>query len=266
VDGIAICTDSSALMSASTAASLAVDVVRLAVTLDGEPFDEVMSSLDWFYERLRAGATSETAEPSTQDLLAAYERATDRGAETVVSIHPDARISGIATSAEAAAAAASLPVFVVDTRTVGYGVGLCVRAAAAALASGGAAGDATRAASRLGASIQNAFVVRSGPGTRVSPDEGWTAFRYEYGAPVRLSVHGTHTEAVAELVDLVVGTETQVAAAIGHAAREVEPAADELARRLTASGAVAESERYRLGAAAAAVTGPDCLGLVWWPA
>jgi hypothetical protein len=79
-------------------------------------------------------------------------------------------------------------------------------------------------------------------------------------------VHGTHTEAVAELVDLVVGTETQVAAAIGHAAREVEPAADELARRLTASGAVAESERYRLGAAAAAVTGPDCLGLVWWPA
>ncbi|MGH3110054.1 MAG: DegV family protein, partial [Gaiellaceae bacterium] len=99
---VAICTDSSSLIPASAAASLGVDVVPVAVTLDDEPFDELTSSLDWFYARLRAGATVTTSQPTPFDFATAYERAAARGSESVISIHLDARVSGTVSAAEVA--------------------------------------------------------------------------------------------------------------------------------------------------------------------
>jgi fatty acid-binding protein DegV len=264
VNGVAICTDSSALLTPSAAASLAVEVVPIEVTLEDEPFDELTSSLDWFYERLRAGSVPTASEPGAEEFATVFERAAAQGAESVVSVHVDARLSGIVPSAEEAAVGAHVPVVVVDSRTVSFGVGLCVRAAAAALAAGGAAGDAARAASRLGATIQNAFVVRGGPGARVALDEGWTVFRYVHGVASRISVHPSLAEAVAELENLALESEEPIAVAIGHAGREIEPAADALARRLRGSG-VLEVERYRVGASVGAQTGADSFGLFWWP-
>ncbi len=266
VSTVTICTDSSALLSASAAASLAVEVAPFAVTLDGEPFDELTSSLDWFYARLRAGAEATTSPPTPTDFANLFRQATERGAESIVSIHADTRISGLASSAEAAAVAAGLPVVVVDTRTVSFGVALCVRAAASALAAAGGAGDAVRAASRLGAAIQNVFVVRSGPEGRIAPDEGWTVFRYEHGAPARISVCATLTEAVAQLVGLVLESEPPVAIAVGHSGLEIEPAADGLARQLGNSNGVLGVERYRIGASQGAEVGADSVGLFWRPA
>jgi fatty acid-binding protein DegV len=237
--------------------------VPIAVALDGEPFDELTSSLDWFYERLRAGAQATTSQPSPAEFATVFERAAERGAESIVSIHLDSRISGTVSAAEAAALSAELPVVIVDTRTVSFGVGLCVRAGAAALAAGGAAGDAARAASRYGAGIQNAFVVRSGPGGRVPHSEGWTLFRYQHGAATRTSVCASLTEAVAELVVLAVEDGPPLSAAIGHAGREIEPAADELARRLRNAHGVLDLERYRVGASVGAHTGADSFGLFW---
>jgi fatty acid-binding protein DegV len=235
------------------------------VALDGEPFDELTSSLDWFYERMRAGAQATTSQPSPADFATVYERVAERGAESIVSIHLDSRISGTVSSAETAAVSSELPVVVVDTRTVSFGVGLCVRAAAAALASGGA-GDAARAASRCGAGIQNAFVVRSSPGGRVPPAEGWTVFRYQHGVATRISVCASLTETVAELVGIAVGEGPPTSVAIGHAGREIEPAAYELARRLRNAHGVTDIEGYRVGASVGAHTGADSFGLFWWPA
>jgi fatty acid-binding protein DegV len=237
--------------------------VPIAVALDGEPFDELTSSPDWFYERMRAGAEATTSQPSPADFATVFERAAERGAESIVSIHLDSRISGTVSSAETAALSAELPVVVVDTRTVSFGVGLCVRAAAAALAAGGAAGDAARAASRYGAGIQNAFVVRSSPGGRVPPAEGWTLFRYQHGAASRISVCASLTEAVPALVGLALEGGVPICVAVGHAGREIEPAADELARRLRASGEVVDVERYRVGASVGAHSGADSFGLFW---
>jgi fatty acid kinase fatty acid binding subunit len=261
-----ICTDSSALLTPSRAASLGVEIVPIAVALDGEPFDELTSSLDWFYERMRAGAQATTSQPSIGEFAAVYERAVQRGAESIVSIHLDARISGTVSSAEAAAAAVEVPVLVVDSRTVSFGVGLCVRAAAAEVAARGRAGDAGRAASRLGAALQNGFVVRGGPGGRIAPDEGWTVYRYEHGAASRITVCPTLTEAVPVLVGLALDGDVPICVAIGHAGREIEPAADELGRRLRDSGQAVEIERYRVGASVGAHTGADSFGLFWWPA
>lgn len=259
---VAICTDSSALLTAPEAAGLGVDVVPIAVTLDGEPFDELMSSLDWFYERMRAGAVATTSQPSPASFSNVFQRAAERGADKIVSIHLDARISGTVSAAELAAQHSPVPVVVVDTRTVSYGVGLCVRAAAAALAERGAAGDAARAASRLGATLANAFAVRAGPGGRIAEGDEWTLFHYLHGAAERISIWPSLEEAAEQLLRHAVAGGVPTNAAVGHAGRDLEPFADALAQGLRAHG-TADIERYRLGASVAAHTGPDCFGLFW---
>ena len=47
-----------------SAAGLGVEVVDVPVALDGEPFDVLTSSLDWFYERMRAGAKRRPPSPA----------------------------------------------------------------------------------------------------------------------------------------------------------------------------------------------------------
>jgi DegV family protein with EDD domain len=262
---VAVCTDSSSLLSASAAASLRVDMVPVPVALDGEPFDEDMSSLDWFYERLRTGAAATTSQPSPAELLAAYDLAASRGARAIVSVHLDSRVSGTVSSAETAAHLSQIPVTVVDTRTVSFGVGVCVRAAAEVVAGGGSAGDAALAASRLGARMHNAFVARESRGGRVPAVGGWTLFRFADGAAEPIWECASEDEAVERMADLAIRDEQAISAAVGHAGRTLEPAADQLAHRLVRAG-VTSVERYRVGASVGAHTGPDSFGIFWWPA
>ena len=262
---VALCTDSSSLLSSAAAASLGVDVVPVPVAVDGEPFDEDMSSLDWFYERLRAGGAATTSQPSPAEFLRAYERAAARGAETVVSIHLDSRVSGVVSSAETAALASPVPVTVVDTRTVSFGVAVCVRAAAHAAARHDSAGDAVMAASRLGTRMQNAFVALGSPGGRVPTVGGWMLFRYAEGAPTPIWECASETEAVERIASLVFRGGRQLAA-VGYAGRAQKAAADRLAHRLADAEPVLAVERYRVGASVGAHTGADSFGAFWWPA
>ena len=264
MSSVAICTDSSSLLSASAAARLRVEVVPVPVALDGEPFDEDMSSLDWFYERLRAGAVATTSQPSPAHFAAAYERAASRGARTIVSIHLDSAVSGTVSSAETAAQLSRVPVTVVDTRTVSFGVSVCVRAAAETVAGGGSAGDAALASSRLGARMHNAFVARGSRGGRVPTLGGWTLFRFADGVASPIWECASEAEAVERMAALALQDEQPVSAAVGHAGRALETAADRLADRLARAG-VSAVERYRVGASVGAHTGADSFGLFWWP-
>ncbi len=261
---VSICTDSSALLSVTAAASLGVEIVPIAVTLDGETFHELTSSLDWFYERLRAGMVATTSQPSPAEFAVAYERIASRGGRTVVSVHLDARVSGTVASAETAAREALVPVTVVDTRVVSYGVGRCVRVAAEVVAAGGSAGDAARAAARLGGKMRNAFVARGGPGGRIPAEASWMVLRYEDGAVSRMWECASAGEAAERIAAHVVDREDRIAAAVGHASVGVTAAADRLARRLDASELVTDVERYRVGASVGAHTGPDTFGAFWW--
>jgi DegV family protein with EDD domain len=265
MSSVAICTDSSSLISASAAASLGVEVVPVSVLLDDEPFDELTSSLDWFYARLRAGASAKTSQPTPADFAAAFGRAAARGADTVVSIHVDARVSGTVSSAELAAREAAIPVKVVDTRTASFGVAVCVRAAAETVARGGAAADAVLEAVNLGAQLQNAFVARGSRGGRVPTVGGWSLLRFADGASTELWECGSIEEAVTRTMSLALHGHGDLAAAVGHASRELEPAADRLAHELAASDRVRRVERYRVGASVGAHTGPDTFGAFWWP-
>jgi fatty acid-binding protein DegV len=262
---VAVCTDSTSLLSAPAAASLGVDVVSASVTLDGDPFDELTSSLEWFYERLRAGAEVTASEPSTAAFAAAFARASARGAESVVSIHADARVSGAVGAAKHAARAAPAPVTVVDTQAAGFGVALCVRAAAATVAGGGSAQDAALSAIRFGAALQNVVVARDTRWGRVPTVGGWTLSRFADGATSPIWECGSIAEAVVRTVSLARHGVSQLGAAVGHAGRELETAADELAHALAAMERVRSVERYRVGASVGAQTGADTFGAFWWP-
>lgn len=235
------------------------------MALDGEPFDERVASLGGFYERLRGGALATTSLPSPGNFADAYERAAARGAEGIVSIHLDARTSGTVAAAELAARDAPLPVRVVDTRTASFGVALCVRAAADAVAAGGSLDEASEAATQLGSTLDNVFVARFGPGGRVPTTAAWTLLAFRDGATAAVGECASVDAAVEAMAGEMLRAGRAVSVAVGHAAGELEPAADALAEALAREDLVTSVERYRIGAAVGAHTGPDSFGGFWWP-
>lgn len=262
----AICTDSSALLPADVAHRFGVEVVPIAIALDGEPYDEQAEPIDDFYERLSAGAEVTTSQPSPGNFADAYARLSGRGARRALSIHLDARVSGTIASAELAAREAPIPVSVVDTRTASYGVGACVRAAAEVLAAGGSASDAVASATGLGASLKNVFVVRDGPGGRVPGQPGWAVLMLTNGITLPIAAPTRVGEAIDLMAAQILGADGPVRAAVGHAGATAEAAAGNLADELSRLPHVLTVERYRVGASVGAHTGPVSFGAFWWPA
>ena len=265
MSAVAICTDSSALFPAGVAERFGVIVVPIAITLDGAPFDEPRHTLDDFYTRLSEGAQVTTSQPSPGSFLAAYARAAASGAGKALSIHLDARVSGTANSAELAVREAPISVTVVDTRTVSFGVGLCVRAAAAAIAAGASAGEAAAAAARVGATLQNVFVAQSEHTGRLPAAAGWSLLEFRNGKAEPVGARDNVGEAIDAMVARVFDEDRQVGAAVGHAGASTEPAADALALSLATLSQVVDVERYRVGPAVGAHTGPLSFGAFWWP-
>jgi len=260
-----VCTDSSALLGEHDVARLGIEVVPIAIVLDGELVQADLAP-DGFYACLAAGATVATSQPSLAEFAAVYEAAAVRGARSVISIHLDERVSGTAGSAELAAREAPIPVTVVATGTVSFGVGICVRAAAEALAAGASPRVAVTLARRLGSTVRNVFVAPGAPGGRVSQPAGWTLLVFAEGETRPLATCESSVDAVDLMVEHILASSQPIRAAVGHAAAVSEPAADDLAAKLASSASVRELERYRVGPAVGAHTGPSSFGAFWWPA
>lgn len=262
----AICTDSSALLPGDVAERLGINVVPLSLQLDGEAFDERSGDVDDFYARLENGAQAKTSQPNLAAFADAYAQAARLGRRHVLSIHLDARISGTSHSAELAALEAEIPVTVVDTTTASFGVGVCVRAAARALASGAAPAEGARSAVNLGAQMQNAFVAPGGPSGRVTGSTDWTVLTLADG--VSSPVRGCESvdEALEAMAARIHEEGRSVRAAVGHAGSVVEDPADRLAHMIARAPNVEGVERYRVGPSVGAHTGPVSFGVFWWPA
>ena len=232
----------------------------IPVTLDHDPF---AGTTDSFYTRMREGAVAMTSAPSPGDFVEVYERAHTGGATSVLSLHLDRRVSGVSEAAALAARETAIPVHVVSLPTVSYGVGLCVRAASAALRGGATARTAAVEAERVATTLDNVFVARSAPGGRVSADDEWTILRFAAGEAASLSTHATLEEATAIMGRRILRGRPGLVA-VGHAGAELEAAADGLAHDLVE--AVVAVERYRVTPSVGAHTGPDSFGAFWWPA
>ncbi|MEV7212436.1 DegV family protein [Kitasatospora cineracea] len=144
---LALVTDSTAYLPQQAVDRHRIQVVPLSVAVGDEVFAEgVEISPKDVAEALRSKQRVTTSRPSPETFAAAYRAAAEAGARGVVSIHLSAELSGTAEAAQLAAAAAPIPVRVVDSRLVGMALGGCVLAAAESVA----ALEAARAGSAPG--------------------------------------------------------------------------------------------------------------------
>jgi DegV family protein with EDD domain len=280
---VAVVTDSSASLAP---ASLPVIVVPLRVLAGGAAADDATGPLPAAIAgELARGERLSTARPAPGRFAAAYAAAAAAGAPAVVSVHLSGELSGTLGSARLAAAAAPVPVHVVDSRTIGAGLGLVVAAAARAAAAGQPAGPVARAACDQAARLGSFFALDSPDplraGGRLSGAvAGRGAGRGSAGALLRsrplLTISGGRVVVLERVRTSAAAQDRLTQLASVHAAgRRSELAvqhignpsgADALRRRLAAAipaaGPIAVTEA---GTAILAHTGPGLLAVVVAP-
>lgn len=130
---VAIVTDSTAYLPADLVASQGIRVVPLHVVVGGQAFREgVDITTAEVATALREFTPVSTSRPSPQQFLEVYEAAAAGGADSVVSVHISADMSGTAESATIAASMSTITVEVVDSRSIGMAMGYAVLSAAEA--------------------------------------------------------------------------------------------------------------------------------------
>lgn len=160
---VALVTDSTASLSAETAAEHEITVVPLQVVIGARSYDE-SGGADAVTPQMLADALKEwvpvsTSRPNPEAILETYEKLAAGGADEIVSVHISAELSGTFESAQLAARRSPVPVTLVDSRQVGMGTGYAVLAAAEAIAGGADAATAAKAARTRAASTTSLFYV-----------------------------------------------------------------------------------------------------------
>jgi len=132
----AVITDSTADITSHMAREHSIDVVPLAITINGETLPDGVLTQEEFFERMRsAPELPTTSQPSVGALSEAYERALE-SADEVVSVHISSRLSGTVEAARMAAERFSGKVHVFDSHNLSWGLAWQVRDAAAAAREG----------------------------------------------------------------------------------------------------------------------------------
>ncbi|MEV0404263.1 DegV family protein [Actinoallomurus sp. NPDC050550] len=135
---VAVVTDSTAYLPDELVAAHGVTVVPLQVGVGGETFEEGLGrTAAEAAQGFRDWRPVTTSRPSPESFADAFRKAAESGASGVVSVHLSAEMSGTVESARLAAKEAPIPVRVVDSRSLGMGLGFSVLAAARAAVAGG---------------------------------------------------------------------------------------------------------------------------------
>lgn len=141
---VRIVTDSAADLTDEESAELGVTVVPLSIRFGNEEHvDRKDLTPAQFYAKLAsASVLPETAAPSPGAFEVAFREALEGGADAVVCINISSLLSATMASAQnAARAVEGADVKVVDSRSITWGLGSQVQAAARAAADGASAGD-----------------------------------------------------------------------------------------------------------------------------
>ncbi|MBE1877738.1 DegV family protein [Myceligenerans pegani] len=135
-------------------------VVPLRVVTERESYDEgVDVTAADVVRMLDAGTRVTTSQPSPERFAETYRALADDGARAIVSLHLSGELSGTVGAASAAAVRSPLAVRVVDSRTVGPGLGFAARAAAECAAAGCDAAHVAARARAVADSSTSVFVV-----------------------------------------------------------------------------------------------------------
>lgn len=261
---IGICTDSSAQLPPDLAAHLGVEVVPLTVTIDEiDHLDGVDLDADQFYGRFAAGTWPKVSmsEPSSGQMAAAYEDLVARGCTEILSIHVTGAVTGALNAARLAAHHSPVPVRVVDSGSVGFGVGCCVWSAADAIAHGATLDQAAVAAELAAAQLGHLVLLHP-------PDGNPNLDLVQVGAgsvqPVGNYPHAV--DAINEVAQRVVSWGRQLRVGVGHSDRHSGVIADALEAAVGEAANVIEVVRFRIGPSMGALTGPGAVGCVMCPA
>ncbi|MGH3384348.1 MAG: DegV family protein [Nocardioidaceae bacterium] len=276
---VAVVTDSTSTLPATTVAEREIVVVPLQVVIGARSYDEG-SEADpaMVAEALKEWTPVSTSRPAPQAFLAAYEKAAAAGAEACVSIHLSAEMSGTFESAQMAARDASIPIEVVDTRMIGMGTGFAILSAVDALDEGADAATAAEVARGRAAATTALFYVDTLEYLRRGGRIGAAAklvgsalavkplLRIDDGRIDTLEKVRTAARALSRLEDLAVEVagDTAVDLAVAHLAdaERAEALAERLGKRLPAAHQVVVGE---VGAVIGAHVGPGMLAVVVAP-
>ena len=279
---VALVTDSTASLSAQTAAERGITVVPLQVVIGATSYDEGGDD-DSITPQMLADALQEwtpvsTSRPNPEAILETYEKLATDGAESIVSVHISGELSGTFESAQLAARRSPVPVTPVDSRQVGMGTGYAVLAAADALAGGADAATAGAAARARAANTTSLFYVDTLEYLRRGGRMGAAAALFGSALAVKpiLKVEDgricpfekvrTSTRALSRLEELAVeaAQDAEVDVAVAHLASPDRAA--ELAGRLSTRLETGLGEREvslgEIGAVLGAHVGPGMVAVV----
>lgn len=286
----AIVTDSTAYLAGESIAEAGdrLTVVPLHVVIDGRQYAEGREvDAAALSTALRAGRPVSTSRPAPAELLAAYRQAAQRGADSVVSVHISGALSGTVEAARLAAAEAPIPVEVIDSRSIGMGMGFAVVAAFEAAVAGAGPAEITALVSARLASVSVTFCVDTlehlrrggrisgaqaviGSALSIRPILGLRA-----GSIVPIERVRTSSRAISRLVEIGrAQVQRADACSIIDLAVHHLDAADRAEEVLAAVGAAIDQESAvrvgrvvlaELGAVIGAHTGPGTVGLVVAP-
>jgi DegV family protein with EDD domain len=277
---VAIVTDSTSYLPADLVTTHGIRVVPLQVVIGGAAYDEgVELTSATVAEALRNWTPVTTSRPSPAAFLDAYEKAASEGCDGIVSIHLSSEISGTHESATLAARDSPVPTQVVDSRSLGMGLGFAVVTAAETAATGEATLDEiVAAASKRAAASKAVFYVDTLEHLRRGGRIGAGAAFLGSALAVKPLLHlvdghieplekvRTSAKAIARLEEITVehaGTR-DVDIAVAHLANpdRAQTLADRLRDRLPHVGMLLVSE---VGAVVGAHVGPGMLSVVIAP-
>ncbi|WP_049573554.1 DegV family protein [Nonomuraea sp. SBT364] len=224
-------------------------------------------------------ATATTSRPAPSRFAACYAALAEGGASAVVSVHLSAALSGTVESARSAARDAPVPVEVVDSRSIGLGLGFPVLAAALAATSGGSAETVAAAARECAARTRTFFYVDTLDHIRRGGRIGTAASLVGSALLIKPLLHlvdgqisllekvRTSSRAIARLEDVAseAAGDEPVEIAVQHLAApdRAQALADRLAKRLP--GAV-RTRVVEVGAVIGVHVGSGMLGVTLTPA
>lgn len=274
---IALVTDSNSQLPQTLIDRFGVSVVPIVVGVDGtDYFEGVDLDADRFYEFFADGPPEvTTSQPSPGTFAQVYRSLADAGATEILSIHVGSVFSGTINSARIGAESVAVPVRLVDSETMSFGISCCLWEAAEALASGADLETAATTAEQVAGRVRSTFVVQAldfaAAGGRwegrLPPETDGIAVMTAGPGDAFEMVGAGHS--VDELCDLMTaqmhsdGKPIRAALCIADAA--VAPFWQGLESRLADRDDVVDLVRYRVGPSVGAHTGPGTAGGFWYP-
>ncbi|WP_091515410.1 DegV family protein [Amycolatopsis sacchari] len=145
---VAVVTDSTASLSEQLVRQWGIKVIPLQLQVEDRIDDENRFDRGELVESLRAGRHVATAPPDPGAFFWSYQDAASAGAAAIVSVHISGRMSATVHAARQAAEQVRIPVYTLDSGTVGMSLGFAVLSAARAAAAGAQVNRVIEAAER----------------------------------------------------------------------------------------------------------------------